>query len=328
MKAGWSIERLGHAAKFVDYRGKTPPKTAEGIRLITAKNVKMGFVQRHPIEYIDPAAYNGWMTRGFPEYGDVLFTTEAPLGNVAQLDTREKVVIGQRLITLKTDVNRTDPTFLKYALLSPQVQAEIHSRATGATVQGIKASLLKQVPIPLPPLEEQQRIVAVLDEAFEGLARARAHAEANLKNAWELFDAALRTYFTDGASGWSTAHLKDVCLDFGRGKSKHRPRNDASLYGGEVPFVQTGDISKADHFIKEYSQTYSKRGLAQSKLWPRGTVCVAIKVSTPDSISVAMNARFCDSRSSLEITCFAFALRQASNACASLGRSLCLGVCV
>ncbi len=96
--AKWVEEPLSANVRFVDYRGKTPPKRDSGIRLITAKNVKMGYVQRTPEEFIDPAAYDGWMTRGFPERGDVLFTTEAPLGNVAQLDTDETVVIGQRLI--------------------------------------------------------------------------------------------------------------------------------------------------------------------------------------------------------------------------------------
>lgn len=148
----------------------------------------MGFVQRNPEEFIDASVYDDWMTRGFPQLGDVLFTTEAPPGNVAQLDTNEKVVIGQRLITLQTDREHVEPTYLKYALLSPAVQAEIQARRTGATVVGIKAKLLKEVPIPLAPLKEQQRIVAVLDEAFEGLARARAHAEANLRNARELFE--------------------------------------------------------------------------------------------------------------------------------------------
>jgi type I restriction enzyme, S subunit len=98
---GWV--QLGTIVTFIDYRGKTPPKREAGVRLITAKNVKMGYIQRTPEEFIDPLAYDGWMTRGFPQKGDVLFTTEAPLGNVAQLDTDETVVIGQRLITFQPD---------------------------------------------------------------------------------------------------------------------------------------------------------------------------------------------------------------------------------
>jgi type I restriction enzyme, S subunit len=149
-RGDWRTEQLGKIVKFIDYRGNTPPKREIGIRLITAKNVKMGYIQRNPEEFVDPAAYDGWMTRGFPQNGDVLFTTEAPLGNDAQLDTDETVIIGQRLITFQPDGRLLDRTFLKFALMSGLIQQEIHKRATGATVVGIKASLLKEVPIHFP----------------------------------------------------------------------------------------------------------------------------------------------------------------------------------
>ena len=119
---GWKTEKLNRHVQFIDYRGKTPPKRDVGVRLITAKNVKMGFIRREPEEFIDPSAYDLWMTRGFPERGDVLFTTEAPLGNVAQLDTDEKVVIGQRLITMKPDQAVIDRSFLAFMLMSKPLQ--------------------------------------------------------------------------------------------------------------------------------------------------------------------------------------------------------------
>ncbi len=163
----WIEEPLNANVRFVDYRGKTPPKRESGVRLITAKNVKMGHIQRAPEEFIDVAAYDGWMTRGFPSKGDVLFTTEAPLGNVAQLDTNEKVVIGQRLITMQPKVGSVDGTFLKYMLCSAPLQELIMNQATGATVSGIKARLLKLIPISYPrSVEEQGEIVRRLDAAY------------------------------------------------------------------------------------------------------------------------------------------------------------------
>lgn len=74
--------------------------------------------------------------------------------------------------------------------------------------------------------------------------------------------------------------LAEVSREFGRGKSKHRPRNEPRLYGGPYPFIQTGDISNADHWLTEYTQTYSELGLAQSRLWPKGTICIAIVGAT------------------------------------------------
>ncbi|MBR8588599.1 MULTISPECIES: restriction endonuclease subunit S [Acinetobacter calcoaceticus/baumannii complex] len=81
----------------------------------------------------------------------------------------------------------------------------------------------------------------------------------------------------------------------GRGKSKHRPRNDESLYGGEYPFIQTADVKKAELYIREYSQTYNEKGLAQSKLWPKGTLCITIAANIADTAILDMEACFPDS---------------------------------
>lgn len=78
---GWTDSTIGAENRFIDYRGKTPTKTATGIPLITAKNIKMGFLQKEPKEFIAESDYASWMRRGIPEKGDVLFTTEAPLAN-------------------------------------------------------------------------------------------------------------------------------------------------------------------------------------------------------------------------------------------------------
>lgn len=161
----WVDTTIGQHIRFIDYRGKTPAKTESGLRLITAKNVKMGYIQETPMEFIASEGYDGWMTRGIPQMGDVLFTTEAPLANVAQLDTNEKVAFAQRIIIMQPDALKLDSTFLKYLLLSQPVQQHIHAKGTGATVKGIKASLLKTIEISFPKLvAEQCQIVSKLDE--------------------------------------------------------------------------------------------------------------------------------------------------------------------
>ena len=101
---------------IIDYRGKTPKKTAYGIPLITAKIVKGGRIMT-PQEFIAPEDYDVWMRRGLPEPGDVVMTTEAPLGEIAQLDGR-KVALAQRLITLRGKPDLLDNTYLKFAMQS------------------------------------------------------------------------------------------------------------------------------------------------------------------------------------------------------------------
>ena len=161
---GWVERTIGEHIRFIDYRGKTPAKTESGLRLITAKNVKMGYLQESPMEFVAPNSYDRWMTRGIPRQGDVLFTTEAPLANVTQLDTDEKVVFAQRIIIMQPDAATLNSTFLKYLLLSQPVQQRIHAKGTGATVKGIKASLLKTIEISFPKsLTEQEKIVSKLD---------------------------------------------------------------------------------------------------------------------------------------------------------------------
>ena len=106
------------------------------------------------------------MTRGIPEYGDILFTTEAPLGNVAQLLTRERLAFAQRVITLHP-VCTFDPAYLVVALMSPLVQKSIQAQATGTTARGIKAAKLKLIPFPMPPKDEQTAIVLVVEKIMK-----------------------------------------------------------------------------------------------------------------------------------------------------------------
>lgn len=126
----WFDTVIGKCIRFIDYRGKTPVKTSSGLKLITAKNVRMGYLKNSPEEFVAPESYDKWMTRGIPKCGDVLFTTEAPLANVAQLDTDEKVVFAQRIIVMQTDAVHLDSTFLKYMLLSAPIQLRIHEKGT------------------------------------------------------------------------------------------------------------------------------------------------------------------------------------------------------
>ena len=292
----WQVCSLEEVVKFIDYRGKTPKKTEDGMRLITAKNVKMGYLQSEPMEFVDPEIYDRWMTRGIPKEGDVLFTTEAPLGNVTQLDTDEKVVFAQRIIVMQPNREMLDSTFLKYMLLSNLMQERIRAKGTGATVQGIKSQLLKKIPISFPrSLLEQKRIVSIVDQAFEGIDRAIANTKKNLTNARELFESYLNAVFTQKSDRWEEKTLHEVSSYFGRGKSKHRPRNDPKLYGGSYPFIQTGDVRNCSHVITEYSQFYSEAGLAQSKLWPKGTICITIAANIAETGILGFDACFPDS---------------------------------
>ena len=160
---GWEWARLGSLANFIDYRGKTPTKTTAGVPLITAKNVRQGFIKREPREFIAESAYEGWMTRGFPRVGDLLFTTEAPLGNVAAIDIHERFALAQRVICFGLYLPQISGTLCAF-MQSSWMQEALSEQASGVTAQGIKSSRLQLMLVPVPPLAEQSRIVIRINE--------------------------------------------------------------------------------------------------------------------------------------------------------------------
>jgi type I restriction enzyme M protein len=167
----WPEMPLGEVCRFIDYRGKTPEKTASGIPLITAKNVREGYINPEPREYIAAADYDSWMTRGIPQVGDVLITMEAPLGNVAEITMTGRFALAQRLVALCPNRELLVGAFLKDLLLTRTLQEKILAHQSGTTVYGIKASVLKELTIPVPPLDTQQAVVAEI-EAEQALVAA------------------------------------------------------------------------------------------------------------------------------------------------------------
>jgi type I restriction enzyme S subunit len=182
-------------------------------------------------------------------------------------------------------------SYLLYFLSTIKAQDLIQ----GHDYPSLKLSDIKNIDIDIPSIPEQKRIVAILDQAFASIEQARAKTEQNLKNARELFESYLQQVFSQRGEGWVEKGLKDVSLDFGRGKSKHRPRNDDSLYGGDYPFIQTGDVRNCEHVIEKYSKTYNEKGLAQSKLWPKGTICITIAANIAETGILDFESCFPDS---------------------------------
>lgn len=161
--AHWEVCHLRRVIRqFVDYRGQTPEKAASGIPLITAGNIKEQTIDFSlSEEYIPKDLYNSWMVRELPEQGDALVTTEAPLGESAQIQD-PGIALAQRIILLKAYKKMITNEYLKYHFASDSGKSQLWSRATGSTAVGIKASHLKATVITLPTLEEQKKIGSLI----------------------------------------------------------------------------------------------------------------------------------------------------------------------
>ncbi|MEG3349042.1 restriction endonuclease subunit S [Novacetimonas sp. GS1] len=169
---GWEILSLNKVVRnFIDYRGVTPNKVESGIPLITASCIKHGRID-HSIDpvFITEKEYNRRMTRGFPRAGDVILTTEAPLGEVAIVEDA-LISPGQRMILFKLHESMSN-FYMKLYYLSDIGRQELRSRASGSTASGIRADRLRASAIPVPPLNEQKEICAYIDRktsTFESL---------------------------------------------------------------------------------------------------------------------------------------------------------------
>ena len=278
MKAGWKSKRIGELGSAeresaqifanAEYELWSVPSFASDKPEITlGKDIGSAKLRVHPKDVlickINPRINRVWLVRD-------------PVDDRIQIASTEWLVF-----RTNRDMGLL-PDWLIHFVSAPKFREWIVSEVSGATGSHTRAKtdLILHQQIPVPPLPEQQRIVGILDEVFQGIATAKAHAEKNLQNARAIFQSHLQSIFTQRGPGWDEKRLSEVSDEFGRGKSKHRPRNDPKLYGGHYPFVQTGDISNADHWLTTYSQTYNDVGLAQSRLWPKGTICVAIVGAT------------------------------------------------
>ena len=201
------------------------------------------------------------------------------------------LVTNQQINAIVFDGKKIDPRYGFFAcrLLKPQLE----SMAPATTVPIVNKSRFSELKIPVPPLEEQRRIAAILDQA-ETLRTQRRTA---LALQGSLTQSLFLDMFGDPVAnpkGWPTPKFGEVGkLD--RGISKHRPRNAPELLGGKHPLVQTGEVANCDGYIRSYTSTYSDLGLRQSKMWPAGTLCITIAANIAKTGILTFDACFPDS---------------------------------
>ena len=229
--------------------------------------MKKGFINYEPREFIEAEQYDTWMSRGFPRAGDILFTTEAPLGHVAQFPSSGKFAIAQRLICLQPN-EEIHARFLLHYMLSPEFQIELRRKATGSTAKGIRASELKKIAVRIPPLEEQKRIAAILDKADE----INSNSKLCSKKRHSFLSSVFLFIFGDPrVSGkFERKKLSDVA-EIVTGSTPSTNRSE--YYGGDVPFVKPPDLH--GQVIYKTINSLTPEGMSKGRLVPKKSVMVS-----------------------------------------------------
>lgn len=234
------------------------------------------------------------------EYGDVLITgsseskEEVGMSSVVTFVPEEPIYLNSFSfgIRFNEDVELL-PEFTKYLFRSIEFRKQIEKTASGVTRYNISKVAFKKIKVPLLPQKIQEKIVQKLDKMTEYVTELTSELTLRKKQYSYYRDKLLSFEDEVYQVEWKT--LSEIAKDFGRGKSKHRPRNDVRLYGGDIPFIQTGDIREAGKWIENYSQTYSEFGLQQSKQWEKGTLCITIAANIAETGLLGFDACFPDS---------------------------------
>ena len=230
--------------------------------------------------------------------GDVLVAKITPCFEnnkiaVAQID-REHGFGSTEFHVIRPSTSDLDARYLAYFLRQDSVRELGQKRMTGSAGQRrVPRQFLERLEIPLPPLDEQRRIAAILDQA-DALRRKR-------REALELSELLPKAHFirlfgdpTQSLGSWTIDKLGNVG-ELERGVSKHRPRNDPILLGGAYPLIQTGDIANSDCYVRSFPTTYSDAGLRQSRLWKKGTLCITIAANIGKTAILTFDSCFPDS---------------------------------
>lgn len=216
----------------------------------------------------------------FLKKGDILVARMPdPLGRACIFpgDSKPSVTVVDVCI-IRPNCGLHDTCWLMHCLNSPTCRNQISGFATGTTRSRVSRSNLGKIKIPLPPLEEQQRIADILDRA-EALRAKRRAALAQLDELTQSIFLDLFGNPLENNKDWPLVQLGSIaCVE--RGKFTPRPRNDPNYYGGKFPFIQTGDISNSSGRVRSWNQTLNEKGIQVSRSFPPGTVVIAIVGAT------------------------------------------------
>jgi len=285
--SAWEVDRVDSA--FDIQQGKQVSKrNRDGEHQRPFLRTKNVFWNRLELTDLDQMHFSeAEQTRLELRANDLLVCEGGSIGRTALWNNEvDGCVYQNHLHRLRARGEKADPQFGVYWLWYAFDVAKLYfGRGNVTTIPNLSQSKLAELPMALPPLPEQKKIAHILST----VQRAIEAQERIIQTTTELKKAVMHKLFAEGLrnepqkqteigpvpESWEVAGLGEVAK-IERGKFSHRPRNEPRFYGGEYPFVQTGDVSNCDGYVRTYTQTLNEDGLAISKMFPAGTILITI----------------------------------------------------
>ena len=279
---GWEQNALiAVLDRIIDYRGQSVPKAKTGIPLITARNVRKGYLDFSTAEFIDENHFDSWMTRGKPRKGDILFTTEAPLGNACRFPENGTYAVGQRTVTLRCSDN-LDSEFLLYSLLSEKGQQSIDIRSSGSTAKGFKSSELKKVKFIYPKsLPEQQKIAKILQTWDRAIATTEKLIDASKQQKKALMQQLLtgKKRFAGFEGEWLSGDVGDLIASLEAGVSVNS--QDSYQENATQKILKTSCVSNEFFDAGEIKYVVESNEISRLKVPLVGDSILISRMNTP-----------------------------------------------
>ena len=288
------MAKLGEVCIQITDGSHNPPSGVEQSEylMLSSKNIDDDFITLDSPRFLSHSDYIAENKRTTVSEGDLLMTIVGTIGRVAIVPEELKGICLQRSVAvIKPEREVVNNRYLMYQLQN--MRPFLEKEARGVAQKGIYLKQVSQLDIKLPELEHQMQIVKVLDKASK-LIFLRRQQLAKLD---ELVKARFVEMFGDpvkNTMNWEIKPLSELG-ELNRGVSKARPRNSPELLGGPYPLIQTGEVANAKTYITSFNSTYSEKGLAQSKMWPKGTLCITIAANIAQTSILTFDACFPDS---------------------------------
>ena len=233
MKKPWERAPLDEAVFLQEGPGiRSYEYQKGGYPMINVRCVQDGYIDLSTCNAANVELATGKWKHFQVQEGDILFTISGSIGRTAIVKKQDlPLLMNTSVVRFRSKTPRLRDDFYFYYLQSEDFLGKLHALSSGTAQKNVGPTHLKTLDVPLPPLAEQQRIVGLLDEAFEGLATAKANAEKNLHNARALFESHLQSVFTQRGPGWVGNKLKSITTKIGSG---------ATTRGGEESYKAEG----------------------------------------------------------------------------------------